>query len=104
MPRIFDNITAPHLVSALQETLGASTHADYCVGYFNLRGWKSLDGYVERWSGGNGQQCRLLIGMQTTDEDELRRALSLSGSDDPMDNRTATLLRLKRAESLNALP
>ncbi len=99
MPRIFDNIVPPHLATALQETLAASSHADYCVGYFNLRGWKSLDSYVDQWAGVPGEQCRLLIGMQTTDEDDLRRALSLADSDNPVDNRKAVRLRSLMAES-----
>lgn len=69
MPRIFDNIDLEPL-TALRQTLDISAHADFCVGYFNLRGWKSIDGLIDKWAGGQDQQCRLLIGMQRLPQDD----------------------------------
>jgi len=97
MPRIFDNIEQT-LLPALQQTLEVADHADFCVGYFNLRGWKQIDSYIERWSGGSGNCCRLLVGMQHLPEEELRMAMSLIKSDVAMDNQTALRLKKKLAE------
>ncbi|WP_423225925.1 helicase-related protein [Candidatus Amarolinea aalborgensis] len=97
MPRIFDNIEH-QLLSALQQTVELATHADFCVGYFNLRGWRKLAPLVEPWPGGQGHACRLLVGMQRLPEDELRSTLRLTDGAEAMDNQTALRLKKKLAE------
>ncbi len=92
MPRIFDNIEHK-LLGALQDTLKISEHADFCVGYFNLRGWRNIDQLMEQWQGGENGCCRLMIGMQEKPEDELRRVFSLH-NDQNIDQ--ATVVRLKK--------
>ena len=93
MPTIYDNIERP-LLSALQTGLALCHRADFCVGYFNLRGWKHLSASVEGFAGGPDQQCRILIGMQEAPKEELRAALSLKADKAPVDN--GQLVRLKR--------
>ena len=97
MPRIFDNI-AISLLPALQDTLRLSERADFCVGYFNLRGWKLIDSFIEAWSGGDGSCCRLLVGMQPLPHEELRTALSLARGDEGIDQQTALRLKKRMAE------
>ena len=93
MPRIFDNIEKA-LLPALQETLAVAERGDFCVGYFNLRGWRHLADHVDRWAGGEGQCGRLLVGMHVSPSDELRRALLARENDQGLDNQTA--IREKR--------
>ena len=100
MPRIFDNLElGSSLLPALQETLALSSRADFCVGYFNLRGWGGLAPYVDDWSNDDGP-CRVLIGMQRLPHEELREAFSLLDRPSGMDNQTAHRLRVQLAEQL----
>ena len=88
MPRIFDNIEK-YLTTALQESLHLSFRADFCVGYFNLRGWKEIDEQIENFHGGEGRQCRLLVGMPVSPDQELKELFS-----------TMTTKRIDQAESI----
>ena len=97
MPRILDNLSPDAtLLSTLRTTLELSHRADFCVGYFNLRGWKHVDQYVEPWTE-NGHQARILIGMQKLPHDELREALSVLDVR-AIDNQTALRLKQRLAE------
>src|SRR3954451_8444217 len=97
MPQIFDNIEQ-HLLTTLSDAMGLSERADFCVGYFNLRGWRKIDSFVERWAGGDGHCCRLLVGMQQMPQDQLRATLSLLHDERQIHNATALLLKKKLAE------
>jgi DNA replication protein DnaC len=79
MPKIYDNIKN-HLTKGLNETLELSQRTDFCVGYFNLRGWKEIGNRIDKLSGGEiiekedkiWRCCRLLVGMQKLPVDILK--------------------------------
>ena len=83
----------------LQETFALSSRADFCVGYFNLRGWGGLAPYVADWDS-DVCPCRVLIGMQRLPHEELRDALSLLDGNPSVDNQAAHRLRTHLAEQL----
>jgi superfamily II DNA or RNA helicase len=93
VPRIFDNIELP-LLPTLRDTLKVSYRADFCVGYFNLRGWQKIDDLIEQFVGGEGSCCRLLIGMQSLPSDEVHAAFTLGIGDPRIDN--SAILRFKK--------
>ena len=98
MPQIFDNIELQFLPT-LQKAMEVSQSADFCVGYFNLRGWRHIDQYVERWSAADGNCCRLLVGMHRPADEELLRAAANPVAPNEMDNAGAARLRKQMAES-----
>jgi hypothetical protein len=97
MPQIFDNIDK-HLLATLSEAMRLSERADFCVGYFNLRGWRLLDSQVENWEGGAEHCCRLLVGMQRMPEEQLRSGMGLAKTDEPIDQATANALKRRLAQ------
>jgi superfamily II DNA or RNA helicase len=97
LPRIFDNIEAS-LLPALRQTLSISSRSDFCIGYFNLRGWKSIDDLIENWSGDPNEQCRLMVGMQRLPQDELKIGFGTGHAEEQIDNQTALRIKRKLAE------
>ena len=96
MPRIFDNLESDStLVSELQTTMNLSNRADFCVGYFNLRGWKHLGPHIEHWTGGS-RKCRVLVGMHQLPHSQLLDDLSLLGQQS-IDNKKANALKKQMA-------
>ncbi|MEH2445220.1 MAG: helicase-related protein [Nostoc sp.] len=93
MPRIFDNIDL-QLLPILRETLKVSSRADFCVGYFNLRGWRRIDDLIEQYVGSENTCCRLLIGMQSLPSDEVHAAFTLVSGDGRIDN--SSIVRFKK--------
>lgn len=84
MAEIYDNIETlfrDGLQSIL--TMGGVERADFCVGYFNLRGWDMVVNNIDNLPGGNVYEkncdngrselkqrfCRLLVGMHRPDRD-----------------------------------
>lgn len=75
MPTIYDNIEQI-LATDLKDTLQQSYKSDFCVGYFNLRGWKSVTEIIENFEGGEDNCCRLIVGMQKPPEELLKQIVS----------------------------
>ena len=82
MARIYDNIEIK-FEQALRDIIESPSvkRVDFCVGYFNLRGWKLIVEQVNNLPGDyvdeNGDNifrtCRLLIGMHRHHEDYIRQ-------------------------------
>ena len=97
MPRIFDNIELK-LLPTLRETLQGAKRADFCVGYFNLRGWRQIDSLIEPFSGEGASCCRLLVGMQRLPRDEVHASLSLGAGNSGIDRGEAARLKKRIAQ------
>ena len=88
MSRIFDNIEL-RFVKGLHDALTnvGIERADFCTGYFNLRGWGLVASDIEKLPGGEVLEpddtptrrlrpikrvCRLLVGMQRAPQEDIR--------------------------------
>ncbi len=80
MPEIYDNITTP-LLPELRRAIDHAARADFCVGYFNLRGWREIEDKIEELTGGESANCRLLVGMVRQPHEDIKRAYSLTAGD-----------------------
>ena len=90
MARIYDNIELK-FTEGLQGIINnvGVRRVDFCVGYFNLRGWDLIVNQIDTLQGdyvyeGRDRKlrvCRLLIGMHRPDEELIRQ---LYGRDDTM--------------------
>ena len=104
MPKIYDNINN-HLTNGLNETLEVSNRTDFCVGYFNLRGWKEVADKIDNLSGETIVEanndvhriCRLLVGMQKLPVDILRDFFS-NDEDHIIDQAEALKLKKRLAQ------
>lgn len=88
MARIYDNIDTEFKEGLLGMIASTGVErVDFCVGYFNLRGWNMIVNQVDILPGGyvyeQGEQklrfCRLLVGMQRPEEDIVRQIYSPNG-------------------------
>ncbi len=97
MSSIYDNIEQP-ILPELQAYLKQAYRADFCVGYFNLRGWQQIDGDIEQFEGGDGQAGRLLVGMYRLPKEELRQALAIGVEPERIDQGQAIRLQTLMAQ------
>lgn len=100
MPKIYDNIHNK-LSHGLNETLRLSKRGDFCVGYFNLRGWHEVADTIDALAGmpvvekkeAFHRYCRLLVGMQKMPLEILRESFLY---DDTFIIDQAEMLKLKK--------
>ena len=85
MARIYDNLESK-FVQGLQDLITdvGIKRVDFCVGYFNLRGWNLVVNQIDQIPGDYiyerdrqmYRRCRLLIGMHQPDEELVKRLYS----------------------------
>ena len=96
MPKIYDNIEYK-LTDGLNDAVDIAHRADFCIGYFNLRGWKEIAGNIDKFTGGQGHSCRVLVGMQKQPQDVIEKFYTKT-ENEYIDNQKA--LKLKKILAL----
>ncbi len=97
MPRIFDNIEQD-FGSGLLEHIKKALRVDYCVGYFNIRGWNLVANEIDKLQGEKVKEkdqqvkryCRLLVGMYKTPSEII--AETYSEDNEPITNKQIPVL------------
>lgn len=107
MARIYDNIELKFTdgLKNMVSTQGVN-RVDFCVGYFNLRGWNlvinevdNLEGdYVDEGDERVFRHCRLLIGMQRPHEDLIKQFYSVT-SQEMVDNQKKLQCKMEIARN-----
>ncbi len=72
MPTIYDNIDTT-LLDGLKDALKVARRGDFCVGYFNLRGWRSIAAEIDALpSEADMPACRLIVGKSLDTDQAVR--------------------------------
>ena len=103
MPTIYDNIETK-FATGLESHMAVAKRVDYCVGYFNIRGWKTVCEEIDSLEGMDVYEnnfvkrryCRLLVGMVKTPFETIIDSLNPDNSF--IDNEKASKIERKLAE------
>lgn len=109
---IYDNITPPRVEDGLNKLLTTKgvTRADFCVGYFNLRGWSIVSDAIEALPGETVQEmvgekrtnvhriCRLLVGMHRQPAELIQLIYQAQLAPHALDNAIIKALRKRVVE------
>ena len=110
MAQIYDNIEVKFTdgLQGIISSLGVK-RVDFCVGYFNLRGWNLVVEQIDKLPGDvvyendskKHRTCRLLIGMHRPPEELIRQLYS--GEEYTPDANDAQNAKLKIAEDFRTI-
>lgn len=98
MLTIYDNVHN-RLLDALRSALQEAISADFCIGYFNLRGWRGLADLVEKFEGKDDRCCRVLVGMHRPPEELMRETQRAIRREVYLDGPTVARLKREVAQS-----